>query len=158
MTTHSNYGSALLQAAISCGVPFAQAGAVAALECAETTASIGKMVHAYQHRRDVALDVLDSYGLKEYTPEGAFYLLVRIQDPAFLTEHPTQKIDDVEFCKSLLEESLVAVSPGSAFGDVSDGFVRVSLARDVELVKEGVGRLCKAIAVVRDTDATFGAG
>jgi aspartate/methionine/tyrosine aminotransferase len=67
------------------------------------------MVDAYQHRRDVAVGVLEKYGLQEYTPEGAFYLLVRIQDPNYIAENPTKRLDDVEFCKGLLEDSLVAV-------------------------------------------------
>ena len=63
--------------------------------------------------------------------------------------HAGPALDDVQFCKDLLEEEHVAVSPGSAFGDVSDGFVRVSLARDVADVVEGLERLCRRIARVR---------
>ena len=141
----SNAAAKLLEASVSCGVPFAQQGALAALECPETTESVTRMVAEYHSRRDAAVAVLKKHGLYEYSPEGAFYLLVRIH----ADDHAGPALDDVQFCKDLLEEEHVAVSPGSAFGDVSDGFVRVSLARDVADVVEGLERLCRRIARVR---------
>ena len=142
--THLNFNWYLSLPSIHFGVhynpPF-QTGALAALECTETMESVKHMVHEYHTRRDAAVAVLKQHDLYEYAPEGAFYLLVRIQ----AADHKGDKVDDVQFCKELLEEEHVAVSPGSAFGDVSSGFVRVSLARDVADVVEGLQRLCKKI-------------
>jgi len=54
-------------------------------------------------------------------------------------------MDDVDFCEGLLTDQHIAVSPGSAFGDVARGHVRVSLASDIGDISEGVDRLCKYI-------------
>jgi aspartate aminotransferase len=95
----------------------------------------------YKSRRDAAVAVLEAHGLYEYVPEGAFYLLVRADgrrggDPI------AADWDDVAFCTRLLHEHHVAVSPGSAFGDGAQGYVRVSLASDKEDIVEGIKRLC----------------
>lgn len=47
-----------------------------------------------------------------------------------------------EFAHRLLERQAVAVVPGTAFGDVACGAVRISLASS----DEGVGRLCDLAA------------
>jgi aspartate/methionine/tyrosine aminotransferase len=39
----------------------------------------------------------------------------------------------------------VAVAPGSAFGEVAAGAVRISLASSDEHLREGVGRLCEMV-------------
>eukprot|EP01052_Picozoa_sp_SAG31_P020601 SAG31_NODE_1557_length_7884_cov_69.027357_4_plen_428_part_00 len=131
----------LLEASISCGVPFAQAGALAALTCATAPAEVAKMVQAYRSRRDAAVAVLASYGMDEYVPHGAFYLMVRTGDLGMG--------DTVALCKGLLEAEHVAVSPGVAFGEVSAGYVRVSLASSITDIEEGVHRLCRYVSTKR---------
>jgi len=126
----------VLEASVSCGVPFAQAGALAALTDPASRAASVKMAHEYRRRRDVAVAVLKEFGLHAYTPSGAFYILVKAC-PA--------EVDDLEFCKRMLVDEGVAVSPGSAFGDVARGYVRVSLASEISDVEEGMRRLCRYV-------------
>ena len=59
---------------LSCGVPFAQAAAEAAVRGPQDVVST--MASAYKQRRDAALEIVTEHGLYEYTPDGAFYLLV----------------------------------------------------------------------------------
>jgi aspartate aminotransferase len=126
----------LAEASISCGVPFAQHGALVALTCRdEIPGQVADMVAAYRARRDAAVAVLERHGMREYAPEGAFYILVRVGDG----------VDTVAFCRRLLAEHHVAVSPGSAFGRVTAGHVRVSLASTVEDIEAGVERLCRFV-------------
>jgi aspartate/methionine/tyrosine aminotransferase len=124
----------LLEASISCGVPFAQAGAEEALTSKDDL--VTSMVDEYQQRRDVAVQVLKEFDMYEYTPEGAFYVLVH-----------TDAHDSVDFCTRFLKEEHVAISPGSAFSHRStmDKYVRVSLASNVVDLEEGLRRLCTFI-------------
>eukprot|EP00466_Bigelowiella_natans_P015778 jgi/Bigna1/34053/e_gw1.4.66.1 len=133
----------VLEASVSCGVPFAQAGALAALSDPASQAASVKMAHEYRKRRDVAVAVLREFGLYAYTPAGAFYILVKAC-PA--------EADDLEFCKKLLVDQGVAVSPGSAFGDVARGYVRVSLASEISDVEEGMRRLCRYVGRKNTTE------
>ena len=119
----------LLEASVSCGVPFAQHGALAALTSQEDLVS--GMVQEYQTRRNKAVSVLKEYEMYEYAPEGAFYILIH-----------TGAEDSVDFCKRFLVEEHVAISPGSAFGRVAEKYVRVSLASSLEDIEEGIRRLC----------------
>uniref|UniRef100_A0A7S0GMQ9 Aminotransferase class I/classII large domain-containing protein n=1 Tax=Amorphochlora amoebiformis TaxID=1561963 RepID=A0A7S0GMQ9_9EUKA len=124
----------VLESTISCGVPFAQAAATAALTDPSALLEAEKMTRNFKKRRDAAIRVVREFGLYEYTPQGAFYMLIKATDG-----------DDMEFCKRLLQEERVAVSPGSAFGDVAKGFVRISLASSLKDVENGVKKLCQTI-------------
>ena len=123
----------LSEASISCGVPFAQHGALAALTSKDDLVS--GMVDEYKVRRNKAVSVLKEFGKFEYSPEGAFYILI----------HMGGSTDAVDFCKRFLKEHHVAISPGSAFGEVAKEYVRVSLASSLEDIEEGVRRLCDFI-------------
>lgn len=118
---------------LSCGVPFAQAGAEAALRSPQTHAYAREMRDAYRSRRDAALDVLVDHGRFEYVPEGAFYLLVN-----------TRGRDSVEFANHVLDARGVACAPGAAFG-IPD-VVRVSLAAHEDDVRDGITALCEELA------------
>lgn len=114
---------------LSCGVPFAQAAAEAALRGPQQC--VAEMAKAYARRRDLALAVVAKHGLYEYSPQGAFYLLV-----------PVPGGDADAFAHRLLEEEGVAVAPGSSFGGASSAHVRISLASSEAALAEGLGALC----------------
>lgn len=124
----------LQEALVSCASSITQKAAVAAL-CG-SYAAVEQMRDAYQMRRDIALDILRQYDLYEYTPRGAFYLMVNISR---LGGNPG------EIAKQLLREAKVATAPGSAFGQSINQYVRISLAASDEDIRTGVKRLCQAI-------------
>ncbi|KAJ1457854.1 pyridoxal phosphate-dependent transferase [Pelagophyceae sp. CCMP2097] len=120
---------------VSCGVPFAQAGAEAALRSPNAHAYAAEMRDAYRSRRDAAVNVLRNFGAYEYTPDGAFYLLVG-----------TRGRDSMDFARHLLEKRGVAVAPGCAFGTAADHYVRVSLAAHEDDIHRGLTALCEELA------------
>jgi aspartate aminotransferase len=78
-------------------------------------------------------------------PKGAFYAFPDLS--AYVgKKSPEGSIldDDVQMCDWLCEVGKVAVVPGSGFG--APGFVRLSYATSMENIREGVGRLAKALA------------
>jgi aspartate/methionine/tyrosine aminotransferase len=69
---------------ISCGVPFAQIGAITALEQCEEDMLF--MKSAYQSRRDLAVSILSKrHRPPTYIPGGAFYLPIDIRSSGNLT-------------------------------------------------------------------------
>lgn len=50
-------------------------------------------------------------------------------------------LDSYSFARALLEGYRVGVAPGAAFGNTTEGWVRISLAADDEVLVEGLGRL-----------------
>lgn len=114
---------------INCPGAVSQYAALAALECG---AEVEEMRKIYEKRTMLAYKLLNEHErIDVLKPEGAFYVFPRIQGLK----------DSWEFCMRLLREKHVATIPGSAFGKMGEGFVRVSCANSEEKIREGITRL-----------------
>ena len=69
-------------------------------------------------------------------PNGAFYVFPNCKG---LLNKKTKIKTDTEFVKKLLEQSMVAVVQGSAFG--LDGYFRVSYATSMETLRLAMKRI-----------------
>lgn len=99
-------------------------------------------------QRDITFEALETMNLPCPKPEGAFYAFPQIKGLFGLQTAGGKTVkDDVAFCELLLEEALVAVVPGGAFGD--GGAIRISYAgKEAELV-EGLKRMAAWIGDLR---------
>ncbi len=100
---------------------------------------------AFKRRRDMVVSKLNEIdGISCNTPEGAFYVFPDIRE---LVGKKTPSGDvinnDGDFSAYLLEEALVAVVQGSAFG--AEGFFRISYATSDEKLEEAMKRIKKAV-------------
>lgn len=93
-------------------------------------------VARYRANRDLLIRALSAAGFTRFAPaEGAFYLYVDISG---VTR------DSVEFCRRLLTETGVAVTPGLDFDPIDGGgWVRFSFAGSTEDVGEAARRLAE---------------
>ena len=123
---------------ISCVASFVQDAAAAALRNKEAgNENIRKMKKEYQRRRDVFCEGINSIEkLSVKVPKGAFYLFVNIEKTGLSSQ---------EFCERLLESKNVLCSPGSAFGDMGNNFVRFSYATSMDNILEGIDRIRKFV-------------
>lgn len=118
---------------------FAQYGALAALSLDDSV--IDGMKEAFARRRDLIVDRLnDIDGVTCARPDGAFYVF---PDFGSFCGPDARFADDLELAEYLLEEALVAVVPGSAFG--APGHLRLSYATSDDLISEGVDRIARAL-------------
>ncbi|HYZ39328.1 MAG TPA: pyridoxal phosphate-dependent aminotransferase [Stellaceae bacterium] len=108
-----------------------QLAAIPALGC---RAELDAHVARYRANRDLLIRTLSAAGLSRFAPaEGAFYLYVDISN---LTR------DSDKFCRRLLAETGVAVTPGLDFDPIDGGgWVRISFAGSTEEVAEAARRL-----------------
>jgi aspartate/methionine/tyrosine aminotransferase len=82
--------------------------------------------------RDVAIDALEACPRVEVArPEGAFYAFFRVEGIT----------DSLAFAKEALARTKVGLAPGSAFGPMGEGYLRLCFARDPQQVAEAVERL-----------------
>jgi aspartate aminotransferase len=82
--------------------------------------------------RDVAIEGLQACRrVTVARPEGAFYAFLRIDGMT----------DSVAFAKQALREAKVGMAPGSAFGPMGEGYLRLCFARDPQIVAQAVDRL-----------------
>jgi aspartate/methionine/tyrosine aminotransferase len=121
----------LQQPFVSCACSVSQKAAEVALSGPQ--GCVEAMREAYRKRRDMAVEIMEAYGLPCYIPQGAFYLWVNISGIG---------MDSYAFAKALLRDQKVAVAPGGAFGKTGDRYVRVSLAADKASIAQGLEKLC----------------
>jgi aspartate/methionine/tyrosine aminotransferase len=82
--------------------------------------------------RDVAIDGLGACRrVSVARPEGAFYAFFRVDGVS----------DSLAFAKALLHTAKVGLAPGSAFGPMGEGWLRMCFARAPAAMEEAVGRL-----------------
>jgi aspartate/methionine/tyrosine aminotransferase len=119
---------------ISCVNTPAQMAALAALAGPQQV--VREMRDSYRERRDELLEILDRGDLTSTLPSGAFYVWADISEAG---------MPSMEFARYLIEREHVAVAPGSAFGELGEGYVRLSLASSREDLIEGTSRLVRFV-------------
>ena len=88
----------------------------------------------YARRREVFCRVLDQAGFDYVRPRGAFYLF------------PRTPVDDVEFCRILQEEKILAV-PGRGFG--APGHIRLAFCVDEKVIEGAAEGFARAMEKAR---------
>ncbi|MCA0990347.1 aminotransferase A [Pseudalkalibacillus hwajinpoensis] len=86
----------------------------------------------YSKRMNYVFDRLVGMGLSPIKPDGAFYILPSIKQFG---------LTSFDFAMKLAKEGNVAVVPGSAFSTFGEGYVRISFAYNLDVLKEGMDRL-----------------
>ena len=106
-----------------------QAGIVA---IREGESFIRQFVARCRNAREAAVAALQSCRRVEVAaPEGAFYAFFRVDGIT----------DSTTFAKELLAKTKVGLAPGSAFGPMGEGYLRLCFARAPEVVAAAVERL-----------------
>jgi aspartate aminotransferase len=132
--------AALVSHSTQCPATFAQFAAVEALTGPQEM--VKDLAAEYRRRRDYVHSAVSAIpGMKCVRPAGAFYLFPNV------TRYLTRDVpDSVVLATNLLEERGVAVVPGEGFG--APGFVRLSFARPMEELRDGVDRIGTFLAGV----------
>lgn len=118
------------QLGIICANSFAQYAVLEGLKSCDE--DVAKMREEYKQRRDYLVHELNDMGLQTFMPKGAFYTFSNIKFTHMTSE---------EFCVALVKEQRVAPTPGSAFGDGGEGYIRISYAYSLAQLQEAMGKL-----------------
>jgi len=112
-------------------------------------ADVAMMRAAFYHRRQTMCKMLnDIDGVVCLEPEGAFYAFPSVKGllgKSLRGQRPTSSAELAELC---INEALVAVVPGEAFG--APGYFRMSYALGDDDLAEGVSRLAALFAEAQD--------
>ena len=126
----------LLETTSSCVPPFIQKAGIEAIEGEQTSQK--NMYVEYEKRRDLIVNGINS--IPELTcvaPGGAFYVFVNIKKTGMTSE---------TFCEYVLEDSGVAMLPGTSFGQFGKGFIRICYAVGQNEIKDALERIKKSIS------------
>jgi alanine-synthesizing transaminase len=115
--------------------PIQIASIIALRECEEDTK---KICAVYQKRRDVLIDGLNRAGWPVEPPKGAMFVWAPLPEQY-------KDLSSLEFSKKLLEEALVAVSPGIGFGPMGEGFVRFALIENGQRTRQATSAIKKMV-------------
>ena len=98
------------------------------------------MVRVFTQRREKVLAQLAAElpAAQQFPPDGAFYIFLKVD--GFYNDNMR---GSAAFCSWLLEQTGVALVPGSAFGE--DRFVRMSLAAPNAALAEAVRRMAEKL-------------
>ena len=126
----------------SCPSSIGQAAATEALN--GTQEFIKPNAKLFENRRNLVVKMLNSIdGIDCNTPNGAFYVFPSCRGLYNKTTLQGLVIkNDSDFASYLLEEALVAVVPGVAFG--AEGFFRISYAASDQFLIDSMQRIINA--------------
>jgi alanine-synthesizing transaminase len=106
-----------------------QVAAITALEGPQDC--VAEIAERYRSRRDVLCDGLNSVGWEVEKPQGTMFVCAPIPESY-------REMGSLEFCKLLLKEAKVAVSPGIGFGEYGDDHVRFGLIENEHRTRQAI--------------------
>jgi len=109
-----------------------QAAAQTALQLPDSY--IHQVQQRYQKRRDFLIEGLNKMGWNVKPSSATMYLWIPVP----------RNSNSTDFALDLLQKTGVVVTPGNAFGDGGEGYVRVSLIADCDRLSEALQRWEKA--------------
>ncbi len=143
----------------SCVPAYNQMGAKVAIESPQSAVEIGKMVAAFQERRDAVVQLLNAIpGVTCQNPKGAFYVFPNVGGAL-------KELGAIDFYNALPAARRATTSPATVFrmfllfrhhvaaldrrsfgviGAEGKHFLRISIATGLDDLKEGMKRLARA--------------
>ena len=117
---------------LTCLPGFVQKAAVAALQTGD--GYVEEMRREFKGRRDMLIPKLNEIdGVTCEVPKGAFYAFMRMDTG----------MSSARTAEALLNDAHVALTPGSAFGRMGEGYQRMSYAASRKNLEEGIARIAK---------------
>ena len=106
-----------------------QVAAIAALEGPQDC--VAEICDMYLKRRDSLCNGLNSIGWEVEPPKATMFVWAPIPEPY-------RAMGSLDFCKKLLSDAKVAVSPGIGFGEYGDDYVRFGLIENEHRTKQAI--------------------
>lgn len=94
----------------------------------------------YQQRRDIVCDCLTKLGWQFEKPRASMFVWAKIAE-----EHLKGK-GTIDFAMDLVENANVVVSPGRAFGDNGEGYVRIALVENENRLRQAFRNIKKYVS------------
>ncbi|MBT3280395.1 MAG: aminotransferase class I/II-fold pyridoxal phosphate-dependent enzyme [Campylobacteraceae bacterium] len=95
---------------------------------------VDEITGRYNHRQDVLIEEFAKIGWNIKKNKASMFSWAKIPDCV-------QEMGTLEFCKRLLEQEAVAMSPGVGFGDDGEGYVRIALIQDDARMEDAAQRI-----------------
>ena len=127
----------LQQNSATCPNTFAQFGALDAFN--NEKVFFEQALALYKKNRDFIISELVNLDAFDFVqPKGSFYMFINVSKVCR---------DSKMFCLDLLEKCKVAAMPGVVFGNNAEGYIRINLAVETQMLVEFVNRIKTVYAI-----------
>jgi alanine-synthesizing transaminase len=107
---------------------------------------VDELNQVYSRRRDVMVDGLNAMGWNVPRPRATMYVWAPIPEKF-------RHLGSMKFSEILLEEALVASSPGIGFGTFGEGYLRFSLVENEHRIKQALRGIRKMMESDKESKA-----
>lgn len=111
-----------------------QVAAITALDSPEE--NLRKLAAVYEERRNIMADGMNAMGWPVDKPRAAMYLWAKIPERF-------KKLSSMDFAMMMLKKAGVAMSPGSGFGTLGEGYVRMALVENKDRIRQALREMKK---------------
>ena len=105
----------------------------------ELDAMVEAQAKIYEARRNVLCDAMTRIGWDVVKPKATMFVWQKIP------EKWQQKMSTFDFAMKLLAEANVVVSPGSAFGPLGEGYMRMALVEKEDRLRQAIRQIGKVL-------------
>jgi len=113
-----------------------QVASIAALDGPQDC--VEKAAKTYQERRDTLVEGLNRIGWPVPSPKASMFAWAPIPEKY-------RHLGSMKFSLKLMEEAEVAVAPGIGFGDMGEGYVRISLIENEDRIRQAIRNIKRAL-------------
>ena len=106
----------------------------------ELDAYVTAQAKVYERRRNVLCDALERIGWDVVRPKASMFVWQKIPE-RYLKGKTT-----LEFSMRLLSEANVVATPGSAFGPLGEGYLRLAVVENEDRLRQGVRQIARALS------------
>ncbi|MCC7193051.1 MAG: aminotransferase class I/II-fold pyridoxal phosphate-dependent enzyme [Phycisphaeraceae bacterium] len=96
----------------------------------------------YEARRDVLVKGLRKLGWEVESPRASMFVWARAK-PAHVAAFGGNVVD---FCMAMVDQAEVAMTPGSAFGELGEGCIRLALVENEHRIRQALKQLTKVLS------------
>ncbi len=100
---------------------------------------VRQQCEVYQERRDVVLAGCERLGWRADRPRGSMFVWARVHDDHLAGQ------GTIDLTMRMLEEAEVALSPGRAFGENGEGYVRIALVENEQRLRQAMRQLDRVL-------------
>ncbi len=112
------------------------AGIMAMRHCEDTIIAQNQK---YSSRRDAVCDGLERIGWQVDKPRASMFVWARVAD-----EHLNGK-GTIDYAMDLMEHAEVAISPGRAFGENGEGYMRIALVENEQRLRQAIRNISRFV-------------
>ena len=105
----------------------------------EQDAYVAKQAKIYERRSEVLCDALERIGWEVERPKATMFVWQKIP------EKYLKGCSTFDFAMRLLRDANVVVSPGSAFGPLGEGYLRLAVVENEERLRQAVRQIARAL-------------